>query len=89
MHLSEIIAKISVKIYKIFISKKILNIFLEKTKKGRRYYGCEGYPDCDFVTWDKPVEKKCPNCNDGTTMFEKKGHYFCAKCGYDEVKPKN
>jgi len=41
------------------------------------------------VTWDKPVEKKCPNCNDGTTMFEKKGHYFCAKCGYDEVKPKN
>ena len=66
--------------------KKIIQ---NKSKKGRTFYGCEGYPDCDFVTWDKPVEKKCPNCNDGTTMFEKKGHYFCAKCGYDEVKPKN
>lgn len=43
---------------------------LEKTsKKNRRFYGCEGYPDCDFVSWDKPVAEKCPKC--GQYMIEK------------------
>jgi DNA topoisomerase-1 len=39
-------------------------------KKGRRsFYGCSRYPDCDFVTWDKPAEKNCPSC--GSVMIEK------------------
>ena len=33
-------------------------IVYRKTKKGRRYYGCEGYPECDFMSWQKPSEKK-------------------------------
>ena len=37
-------------------------IVYRKTKKGRRYYGCEGYPECDFMSWQKPSEKKCPKC---------------------------
>lgn len=46
---------------------------LEKTsRKNRRFYGCEGYPECDFVSWDKPVEEKCPKC--GHYMIEKKNN---------------
>ena len=46
---------------------------LEKTsRKNRKFYGCEGYPECDFVSWDKPVEEKCPKC--GTYMIEKKNN---------------
>ena len=36
---------------------------LEKTsRKNRKFYGCEGYPECDFVSWDKPADEKCPQC---------------------------
>lgn len=55
---------------------------LEKTsKKNRKFYGCEHYPECDFVSWEKPVEEKCPVC--GSYMTEKrngKGEiwYLCA-----------
>ena len=46
---------------------------LEKTsKKNRKFYGCEGYPDCDFVSWDKPVDEKCPKC--GHYMIEKRNN---------------
>lgn len=34
-----------------------------RSKKGRKFYGCSSYPGCDFVTWDLPTEKKCPQCN--------------------------
>ena len=33
-----------------------------KSAKGRIYYGCERYPDCDFMTWDTPVPTKCEKC---------------------------
>lgn len=60
------------------------NVIICKTKKGRRYYGCEGYPDCDFVSWQKPSEKKCPKC--GSYMVEKGSKLVChdEKCGYVE-----
>lgn len=60
------------------------NVIICKTKKGRRYYGCEGYPDCDFVSWQKPSEKKCPKC--GCYMVEKGSKLVChdEKCGYVE-----
>ncbi len=34
------------------------------SRKGRKFYGCEKYPDCDFVSWDRPVKDKCPQCGD-------------------------
>lgn len=37
-------------------------IVLKKTKKGRKYYGCENNPECDFMSWSRPVEEKCPKC---------------------------
>ncbi len=61
-------------------------IVYRKTKKGRRYYGCEGYPECDFMSWQKPSEKKCPKC--GGYMLEKGNKLVCAdeQCGYVEPK---
>ena len=45
------------------------DIVIRKTKKGRRYYGCEGNPECEFMSWQKPVAKKCPQC--GGYMVER------------------
>ena len=46
---------------------------LEKTsRKNRRFYGCEKYPECDFISWDKPAGEKCPKC--GQYMIEKKNN---------------
>lgn len=42
-----------------------------KTKKGKPFYGCEKYPECDFVSWDRPAKEKCPKC--GSLMFQKIG----------------
>lgn len=44
-------------------------VIVRKTKKGRKYYGCEGYPECDFISWDKPAGKNCPKCS--SYMVEK------------------
>ena len=54
---------------------------LEKTShKGRKFYGCERYPDCDFVSWEMPVKERCPKC--GGYMVLKRGkkenYYLCA-----------
>jgi len=61
-----------------------------RSKKGRVFYGCERYPSCDFVSWDKPVEQPCPNC--GAMMVEKtaksKTRVHCNECGYRaELEP--
>ena len=62
--------------------KKVLQ---KKSKKGKKYFGCEDNPTCDFMTWDTPTSDKCPKCNDGTTLFKKGGKMFCLKegCGYE------
>lgn len=62
------------------------DVILKKTKKGRMFYGCEGYPECDFVSWQKPSDKKCPKC--GRYMIEKGSKLVCADetCGYVESK---
>ena len=62
-------------------------IHAKKSKKGKTYYGCEHNPQCPFMTWDKPVEEKCPSC--GSTLFQKAGRggkLHCLKegCGYEK-----
>lgn len=42
-----------------------------KSKRGKLFYGCEHYPACQFVTWNKPTDKACPEC--GAVLFEGKG----------------
>lgn len=64
-------------------------IIERRSKKGRIFYGCDRYPDCDFVSWDKPVQQLCPNC--GSMMVEKrnKSGVFtqCVQCDFkEEVK---
>lgn len=63
-------------------------IVIKKTQKGRRYYGCENYPECDVMTWQKPSNKRCPNC--GNMLLEKGNKLVCAdtSCGYKEDKVK-
>lgn len=66
-------------------------VVARKSKKGRAFYGCEGYPDCDFVTWDLPTDEVCPKC--GKTLFRKKGKngkLYCAAegCGYERAAEK-
>ena len=65
------------------------DVVIKMTKKGRRYYGCIGYPECDFMSWGRPVEKKCPRC--GGYMVEKGAKLACADehCGYTEEREKN
>lgn len=62
------------------------DVVIKMTKKGRRYYGCIDNPECDFMSWGRPVAKKCPRC--GGYMVEKGAKLACADehCGYTEAK---
>jgi len=66
-------------------------IIRKKTKKGRIFYGCSNYPKCSFVTWNKPINKRCPQCNSILVISsnKKSGLYFkCSNsdCDYKEFK---
>lgn len=60
------------------------DVVIRKTKKGRRYYGCEDNPECEFMSWQKPSTKKCPRC--GKYTLEKGNKLVCSdeQCGYVE-----
>lgn len=63
----------------------------KKSKKGRSFYGCANFPNCDFMTWDKPLPDKCPKC--GASLFKKAGRnggIVCHKegCGYERAADK-
>ena len=63
-------------------------MLVKKSKKGKAFYGCENYPQCDFMTWDQPTEEICPQC--GSTLFKKVGRgatLHCLKegCGYSRA----
>lgn len=58
------------------------DIVLKKTKKGRKYFGCIGNPECDFMVWQKPSEQKCERC--GSLMLYKGNKLVCSdeNCGF-------
>ena len=63
------------------------DIVARRSKKGRVFYGCSGYPACKTIYWYKPSGKLCPHC--GAMLLEKKGRNYslvCAdeECGYKE-----
>ena len=67
-----------------FCGKRVL---MKKSKRGKKYYGCEDNPTCAFMTWDIPADSKCPSC--GSTLFQKggkNGKLVCHKegCGYEK-----
>lgn len=63
-------------------------VIIKKSRKGRVFYGCSGYPDCDFVSWNEPTREKCPRC--GGILYVRKGKVpklYCAAegCGYENA----
>ena len=64
-------------------------IVIKKTQKGRRYYGCENYPECEVMTWQKPSKEICPKC--GSMLLEKGNKLVCAdsSCGTIMEKQKD
>lgn len=64
------------------------DVVIRKTKKGRRYFGCMAYPDCDFMSWQKPSGEHCPEC--GGPMVEKGNKIVCMdeQCGFVKEKQK-
>ena len=62
------------------------DIVERKSKRGRIFYGCDKYPDCDFVSWDRPIGRNCPKC-DHYLVEKKKGQKAqvkCTNCDYTE-----
>ncbi|MFD1360327.1 type I DNA topoisomerase [Lentibacillus salinarum] len=57
-----------------------------KSKKNRKFFGCDRYPECDFVSWDKPIARPCPKCE--SLLVEKKtkkeSRVQCTNCDYRE-----
>ncbi len=65
------------------------SVIKRKSKRGRIFYGCNNYPDCDFVSWDEPTQEKCPQC--GKMLFKKntkKPKLYCVdkECGYEKTE---
>lgn len=55
------------------------DVVRRKTRKGRTFFGCSRYPDCDFTSWKQPVPKPCPNC-EGTMVISNKREVRCLDC---------
>lgn len=67
------------------------DVIIKTTKKKRIFYGCSNYPNCDFVSWNEPVNERCPQC--GNILYKKngkKGTIYCAEegCGYEKPQAK-
>ncbi|MDF2964047.1 MAG: topoisomerase, partial [Paenibacillus sp.] len=66
-------------------------IIERRSKKGRVFYGCDRYPACEFVSWDKPVEHPCPKC--GSMLIEKRNKngtfHQCITCDFKEELQEN
>ena len=61
----------------------------KKSRRGKVFYGCSQFPECDFTSWDKPVDKICEKC--GAVMFEKSGRIkkiYCAACEEEKLSKK-
>ncbi|NHN28394.1 type I DNA topoisomerase [Paenibacillus agricola] len=67
------------------------HIIERRSKKGRIFYGCDQYPACEFVSWDKPIAQPCPKCS--SMLIEKKNKngvfHQCVQCDYKEEIPDN
>ena len=61
------------------------SVIEKKSKKGHTFFGCESWPECDFMTWDKPTDETCPKC--GKSLFKRKGGVLACLndgCGFEK-----
>ncbi|MCE5284801.1 MAG: type I DNA topoisomerase [Pelosinus sp.] len=56
------------------------NVLERRTKRGRIFYGCQKYPDCDFMTWDEPLKENCQVCGAFMVRHSLKNHNFIIQC---------
>ncbi len=66
------------------------NVIEKKSKRGKLFFGCDNYPQCDFTSWDKPLNEKCDKC--GSMMYQKIGRFskkYCPQCDIKETKKDN
>lgn len=63
------------------------DIVVKKTRKGRKYYGCMGNPECTFMTWNRPSDKICPKCGSILLIKGRKLVCYNQDCGYMEDLP--
>lgn len=61
---------------------------LRRSKKGRKFYGCSKYPDCEFVTWDAPTQEKCKLCNGMMVEKNSRGNQKSLQCVNEECPGK-
>ena len=54
----------------------------KRSRRGKVFYGCNNYPKCKTAYWDKPVDRKCPEC--GEMLVEKAKKVVCSACKYEE-----
>ena len=57
-------------------------IIEKKSRKGKVFYGCNNFPKCKTAYWDKPIDKKCPEC--GEMLVKKNEKIKCSSCDYSE-----
>ena len=63
-------------------------IVQKRSKKGKVFYGCNRYPDCDFVSWNEPTNEDCPNCHEGRLEIIHRGRgtaHVCPKCAFSRT----
>lgn len=60
------------------------DIVIRKTKKGRTYYGCEGGPECDYMSWQRPLKDTCPKCN--YPLIKRGNKFACSNDKCDFIK---
>jgi len=61
-------------------------ILERRSRRGKPFYGCENYPQCDFVVWNRPLPQPCPNCG-GMITLARDDKARCIKCGWQGEVP--
>ena len=62
-------------------------IVQKRTRRGRIFYGCANFPNCDFTSWDRPLPEPCPSCG-GLLVQARAGTSRCAQCDYTGTLPR-
>lgn len=57
------------------------DVVRRKGKKGRPFYGCSRYPECDFISWQQPTGEECPHCGGVVVLKGRKKEHVCSSCG--------
>lgn len=63
-------------------------VVTKRTRRGKIFYGCTGYPECKFASWDEPVPEKCPTCGSLMAISKRKKVPVCTECGFEDKEIK-